>query len=334
MTRSSYFLSLVFLASFVIGNNAFGHDLNLTRVEIQTTDEGNRLFMVWVSPPRTTPLTPPQLSDEYSLIRNEPVKRTQDVFVFEFAPNDPASAEISEIVLPWEFARAFVTFTDDQGQVRERLLERTTNGFYIDAEFMTSDAPPTAVAAYFAIGVEHIIFGFDHLLFVLGLLILVDDRKRLLATITAFTLAHCMTLALTTLEVIDLSNNAIEAVIALSLILLGVEAVRKLNGEPGLTAAAPWIVAFGFGLIHGLGFAGALAEIGLPQDQIPLSLLLFNLGIESGQILFVLVLIGLHFATQRIGIKFPKWANYILPYFIGIVSSYWFLERVAAIFAG
>ncbi len=187
------------------------------------------------------------------------------------------------------------------------------------------------VAAYFRIGVEHILFGWDHLLFVLGMVLLVRPRQLLL-TLTAFTLAHSITLAAASLAGMQLPGPPVEITIALSIALLGGEAIHRMRGVPTLSQKVPWAIAFGFGLIHGFGFAGALAEIGLPKGAEALALLLFNLGVEAGQILFVGVVLAIGWLaaqTVRTRMVFVRTA---LAYAIGITGSYWAIERIALAF--
>ena len=137
------------------------------------------------------------------------------------------------------------------------------------------------------LGIQHILSGVDHLLFVLGLLFLVGSWRRLVATVTAFTLAHSITLAAATLGLVHVPQTPIEAAIALSVMFVAAEILHQASGRPGLTARAPWVVAFIFGLLHGFGFAGALREVGLPQSDIPVALLFFNVGVEVGQLMFI-----------------------------------------------
>ena len=183
---------------------------------------------------------------------------------------------------------------------------------------------------YLALGVEHILGGVDHLLFVLALLLVVRGFTLLFKTITAFTVAHSLTLALAALGVVNVPGAPVEAVIALSILFLACEIVRTYGGQTGLTARYPWVVAFTFGLLHGLGFAGALAEVGLPQTAIPLALLFFNVGVEVGQLLFVvaaLVVVGL---IRRTRFAWPAWSWQVPAYGIGSVAAFWCVERVAA----
>lgn len=185
---------------------------------------------------------------------------------------------------------------------------------------------------YTFLGIEHIWTGVDHLLFVLALIIIVRGKRRLLATITAFTIAHSITLALATLDVIHIPGPPVEATIALSIVFVAREIINLHRGREGLAARKPWIVAFAFGLLHGLGFAGALAAIGLPQNDIPLALLFFNVGVETGQILFIAAVLSLIWATKRVlhSPLAPRRPALAPAYFIGGVASYWMLERLAA----
>ena len=147
-------------------------------------------------------------------------------------------------------------------------------------------------STYTVLGIEHILTGVDHLMFVLALIMLVRGTRRLLVTVTAFTLAHSITLALATLGIIHVPGPPVEATIALSIVFVASEIVQGLRGHEGLAAKKPWLVAFSFGLLHGLGFAGALAEVGLPVNAIPLALLFFNIGVEIGQLLFIAAVIA------------------------------------------
>jgi hypothetical protein len=205
---------------------------------------------------------------------------------------------------------------------------------------VTPDAPSFTVAAapaagavartYLALGVEHILLGVDHLLFVLALLILVPTWRALLATITAFTLAHSLTLAAATLGWLAVPPPPVEAVIALSIVFVAGEIVHGARGRPGLSARRPWLVAFAFGLLHGLGFAGALHEIGLPERAIPLALLAFNLGVELGQLLFVGAALAAAALLARLAVRPARGWRTAAAYGIGVVAAYWLVERIAA----
>jgi len=186
------------------------------------------------------------------------------------------------------------------------------------------------VITYLGLGVEHILLGVDHLLFVFVLLLIVNNTRRLIITITAFTIAHSITLGMATLGFVYVPQQPVEAVIALSILFLAVELVHGKQGRPGYAARWPWLIAFIFGLLHGFGFAGALAEIGLPQQSIPLALIFFNVGVELGQLFFVLVVILftrlLHLLKQQ---KLLNRAEIAVIYSIGGLSSFWLFERIS-----
>jgi len=198
--------------------------------------------------------------------------------------------------------------------------------------FVVNTRGGVSLAGYVHLGIEHILLGIDHLLFVLGLLLIVQGKWQLVKTITAFTVAHSITLALATLDVIQVPQAPVEAVIALSIVFLATELARPKGESLDLTFRFPWIVAFVFGLLHGFGFAGALSEVGLPQTDIPLALLLFNGGVEIGQLVFVGAFFALGWLIYRVVETLPTWLTPATTYGIGSVSSYWLVERVAAMF--
>lgn len=183
---------------------------------------------------------------------------------------------------------------------------------------------------YFLLGIEHILGGFDHLLFVLALILLIRERWMLVKTITAFTMAHSITLAGAALGYFSLPQRPVEATIALSIAFVASELVKMAPGERRLSEAYPWVVAFTFGLLHGFGFAGALKEIGLPQKDVPLALLTFNVGVETGQLMFVAAVL-LTCAAFRSLTNLPlARARTAAGYAIGTAASVWFLSRMAA----
>ncbi len=183
------------------------------------------------------------------------------------------------------------------------------------------------VASYLALGIEHIWTGIDHLLYVFGLILLVPNWRVLLKTITAFTIAHSITLGAASLKIIPVAAAPVEAVIALSIVYVAVELINARRGAIGIAQRAPWLIAFAFGLLHGFGFAGALADTGLPPDNIPLALLLFNVGIEVGQLAFVAAVLGLLALGRR---HTPRGADWIVrgaPHVIGSLAAFWLIER-------
>lgn len=204
---------------------------------------------------------------------------------------------------------------------------------------VVSPAPVwTEVArTYLLLGIEHILGGIDHLLFILALLMIVRGWRKLAVTITSFTVAHSITLALATLGFVHVPSAPVEATIALSILFLASEIARSRGnraegGDPapaGLTERYPWVVAFTFGLLHGFGFAGALSQIGLPESAIPVALLLFNVGVEVGQLLFVAAVLLALAGLRRLELRWPSWSWALPTYAIGIVAAFWTVKRVA-----
>ena len=214
--------------------------------------------------------------------------------------------------------------------------EGATETVRLDAantEFTVAGAPSwyQLAAAYTMMGIEHILLGIDHLLFVLGLLLIVPNRWALVKTITAFTVAHSITLALAVLGVVNVPSQPVDAAIALSIVFLGVEIIHTRRGHLGLTARYPWVVSFGFGLLHGLGFAGALTNLGLPGGDIPIALLFFNVGVEIGQLMFVVFFLAMGWAYRTLEVKWPQWSQSLPAYCIGTIAMYWFIGRLLII---
>ncbi|MDE2372118.1 MAG: HupE/UreJ family protein [Burkholderiales bacterium] len=190
-------------------------------------------------------------------------------------------------------------------------------------------AAPRGDAAYFRLGLEHIALGVDHLLFVLGLLLIVGSARALLQTITAFTLAHSLSLAAATLGWAHVPAPALNAAIALSILFLGPEIVRRWRGGTSLTIRRPWVVAFAFGLLHGFGFASGLSTLGLPRVDIVRALLLFNLGVEAGQLAFVALVYALRWAWRVLAFDWPWYWQRLPGYLVGSCGAYWTIQRLA-----
>lgn len=198
--------------------------------------------------------------------------------------------------------------------------------------FTVSGIPSTleVITTYLSLGIEHILLGIDHLLFVFALLLIVQGWRRLVGTITAFTVAHSITLAAATLGYVNVPQAPVEAVIALSILFLATEIIHMQQGKIGLAQRYPWLVAFIFGLLHGFGFAGALSEIGLPQSDIPLALLFFNVGVEVGQLIFVATVLLIGMVLKRLISQPMRWGETVITYMIGGIAAFWTIERVAA----
>jgi hydrogenase/urease accessory protein HupE len=268
-------------------------------------------------PVRCTASEPPRRVDSGGAITDRWQVACAGGLVGETVAIDGLAATLTDVL-------ARVERADGSSQVAR--LTPAAPAFVVDA----APRPFQVAATYVRLGVEHILLGIDHLLFVLGLLILVQRRRRLIATITAFTAAHSITLAAATLGWLRLSQQPVEAVIALSIVFVASEIAHQREGRRGWTRRWPWLVAFCFGLLHGFGFAGALREVGLPEQSIPLALLCFNLGVEIGQLTFVAVALALASAARRSALALPAWAARVPAYGIGSLAAFWTIQRVAA----
>ena len=187
---------------------------------------------------------------------------------------------------------------------------------------------------YIVQGIRHILFGADHMLFVLGLLLIVKDRWMLLKTVTAFTVAHSITLAIATLGYAEVPVIPLNAAIALSILFLGPEIVRSWRGETSFTIRHPWVVAFAFGLLHGFGFASALTSAGLPQHELPLALVSFNVGVELGQLGFIGLILALERSFRILEIRWPRWVEALPGYTVGSLGAFWTIQRVSLLLGG
>ena len=187
---------------------------------------------------------------------------------------------------------------------------------------------------YGSLGFEHILLGVDHLLFVLGLLLIVRGRLMLLKTITSFTIAHSLTLAVATLGYASAPPLLLNALIALSILFLGLEIVRFWRGGTSVAIRQPWVVAFAFGLLHGFAFASGMSVTGLPVSAIPPALLCFNLGVEAGQLAFVGIVLAMLRGFQVLEMQWPFWATRVPGYVVGVCGVFWTIQRAALLFAG
>jgi hydrogenase/urease accessory protein HupE len=238
-----------------------------------------------------------------------------------------AGAEIRIAGLAATFTDALVRVETLDGTSQLARLSASSTSFVVEA------APGrTQVAAiYTRLGVEHILLGIDHLLFVLALIIATQGGWKLVKTVTAFTLSHSITLSLAALGVVHVPTRPVEATIALSIVFVASEIVRARRGHESIALRSPWVVAFTFGLLHGLGFAGALSDVGLPQTHIPVALVFFNIGIEMGHLLFVGVVLALLASLRRTSGYLPRWAYLVAPYAIGTMGTFWMIQRLLAL---
>jgi len=215
-----------------------------------------------------------------------------------------------------------IHYSDASGHVEKALLRATTPFIYINHQQSSFEL----FKEYVKLGVEHIWSGFDHLLFVFALLLLALNFKAVLYAVTAFTLSHSITLACGILGIVDIPVKFIEAMIALSIVFLARELL--VDNKESYTRKHLELVTFTFGLLHGFGFSNALASIGLPREEIPLSLFAFNVGIEIGQLIFITVVSGILYLLYPFMKKSIKKRDMVIAYFIGTISSYWLIERV------
>jgi hydrogenase/urease accessory protein HupE len=246
-----------------------------------------------------------------------------------------ASGLVGTLAFPWLAGSETRLMVDIEWRNGTRLLRVLTRG---SPRLTVYGIPPAAglralapiVVDYTGLGIEHILTGFDHLLFVVALTILVRGRRRLIATITAFTVAHSLTLAAAAFGLLRLPSAPIEAAIALSIVLVCSECIRPADS---LAHRLPWLVSFAFGLLHGLGFASALLDIGLPEQRLPLALLFFNVGVEIGQLGIIAVASTVLALVARIGLQRAR-LGMGLAYVMGTVAAYWSIERIVAVFVG
>jgi hydrogenase/urease accessory protein HupE len=239
---------------------------------------------------------------------------------------------------------ALVRVRTSDGRTHTRLLKPSSPSFVVPE--------PRSVGGvaieYVVLGIDHILRGIDHLLFVLGLLLIVGNRWMLFKTITSFTVAHSITLGLATFGYANLPVPPLNAAIGLSILFLGPEIVRqhdarhairdtglshpesRISCSASLTVRYPWMIAFAFGLLHGFGFASGLTELGLPQAEIPVALLLFNVGVELGQVGFVVLIFALAKSFRVLEVRWPRWAELVPGYAVGSLGAFWTIERTIA----
>ena len=323
--RFLLFLTLTFL-SF---NHLAAHEMQPAYLELKETTEGS-IDVTWKVPfykGRPLPITP-VFPDSWKNLTEPNVTALGNATLSRWRIN-PADTSIDGAKIIIEGPRSRLTDVLLRAQLSDgRSKTNVLRPETPSATILFDQESKTLLWDYIVIGIEHILLGFDHLLFVLCLVLLVRDRRTLLKTITAFTLAHSVTLAAATLGWAEVPGPPVEAVIALSIVFLARELALRTEHAPGLTERYPWLVALTFGLLHGFGFAGALSDVGLPKDQVPLALLNFNIGVELGQLAFVAVALGLMAITRKISPKINEAAFKPVVYATGIVAAFWCVERI------
>lgn len=310
---------------------ADAHEVRPAYLQIDQTDE-DHYTVLWKTPLLSGMPLPVvlKLPDDVTHVM-EPLERPLPGSILQrriiSAPDGLAGRRIDFVGLQATITDVLVRVTWLDGRHAAAII-RPSQPWYV----LPADQSGWSIARqYISLGIEHILYGLDHLLFVVSLMLIVRDWRVLVKTITAFTIAHSVTLALATFGLVSLPAPPVEAMIALSILLVAAEAVRMERGETSLTITWPWVVAFGFGLLHGFGFAGAMLDLGLPQSDIPLALFAFNVGVEIGQLLFIAVIL-LVARSIRLVFAFGRPMRIAAAYGIGTVAAFWMVERLDAIF--
>ena len=325
MKRHGY--GMVCVLIMTLSSDSMGHELRPAYLELREVAAGE-FAVTWRTPCQAgRPALMPKLPAVCRQSGPAHVEQQRDVSIHRWRIDAPAGslrgARIAFPGLTSELMDVLVRIVWREGPSWTSVV-RGTEGF------LRIPRKPTAsstLSQYLVLGVEHIWFGFDHLLFVLGLLWIVRGWRRLVGTVTSFTLAHSITLALAVTGSVRLSPAPVEAVIAMSIVLLACELARS---QRGLTSRYAWLVGFGFGLLHGFGFAGALVEVGLPQGAVFWALAGFNLGVELGQLVFVSVLVLCGLLWRRCVSPSDRWLTQLPVYAMGTIAVFWFFERLAA----
>lgn len=319
----------LFLVFWFSSPTLLAHDIDITGVARVFLDEyPNGDYRVSVADQQVPPLF-----DIERILPQRCEGLTPSRYSYRFNCQPKLNADDS-LTLPWNLQGAvLVAKWLDGSSVSSYFPGEGTQIIVPMGEVKAGSASLESLASrYTALGIEHILFGIDHLLFIAGLLLLLKGFSMLVATVTAFTIAHSLTLAVAVLGYFPVPGPPIEALIALSIAFLAREVIMGQQGQTTLTQRKPWIVAFSFGLIHGFGFAGALGELGLASEDIPLALLFFNLGVEAGQLAFIAVLFSALWLFQRFLSHWKKplelWATYCL----GSIGLFWFAERLPGLF--
>ena len=329
--RRASLLWLPWAAALVAALPVSAHDVRPAYLAI--TEQGDGSLAIDFKQPAalvaSSPLTP-EFSTQWTRGNPSIERQSGDALTRSWriaAPHAPlAGVELGIAGLELTITDVLVRVVYADGTELTRLLKPD------DAAFVIPGAAKAGlpVREYLQLGFTHIWSGVDHLLYVAGLVLLVRNRRLLVKTITGFTLAHSVSLAAATLGFVNVPSAPVEAVIALSIVYVAVELVRARAGREGLAQRAPWLVALSFGLLHGLGFAGALSEVGLPPHAIPLALALFNVGIELGQLAFVALLLGAGAAFVRAAPVAARRLQPVPAYLIGSLASFWLIERIHA----
>jgi hypothetical protein len=319
----------ILLLGLVPAAAAYAHEARPAYLEIKET-QPNRFEILWRTPVLSGMRLPValRLPEKVKNLKEPTVQELTDSLL-ERRTIESAGGLAGQRI---EFPGLAATITDVLVRVAMQDGRKWTTIVRPSQPWVEIAAAQTALGllgTYLVQGIRHIAFGLDHLLFVLGLLLIVQDRWMLIKTITAFTVAHSLTLAIATFGWADAPVLPLNAAIALSIFFLGPEIVRSWRGETSFTIRHPWVVAFAFGLIHGFGFASALTSAGLPRKDLPLALLGFNVGVEVGQIAFVVLVVLLERSFRQLQIRWPRWVEALPGYTVGTLGAFWTIQRTA-----
>jgi hydrogenase/urease accessory protein HupE len=319
------------VACLCLASFTFAHEIRPAYLQIDATSPGS-YDVLWKVPSRggTVLNIQPQFDPAFTLTETGEAIDLEGFVVYRYrltGEKELPGTELAIVNLPQTTVDVLANVNLRNGAKHSFLMHPKTN----IAVIPRAASKWNVVTTYARLGVEHILLGFDHLLFVLALIILSGGFGRIVKTVTAFTVAHSITLSLAVLGYVHVPGTPVEATIALSIVFLAMEILRAIDGKETLTGRRPWLVAFAFGLLHGLGFAGALSRIGLPQMEIPLALASFNIGVELGQIAFVaVVFLGITILKRILDVQrdWPIAARKIPAYAIGAVSAFWLIDRL------
>jgi hydrogenase/urease accessory protein HupE len=325
-------LMAMVLAWICLASSAFAHEIRPAYLQIDATDSGS-YDVIWKVPSRdgTVLDIQPKFDPAFTLTETGEVALLEGFAVYRYrltGEKELPGTKIAIVNLPQTTVDVLANVNLRDGTKHTFLMHPKTNA----AAIPRSASKWNVAVIYARLGMEHILLGFDHLLFVLALIILAKSFGRIVKTVTAFTVAHSITLSLAVLGYVHVPGTPVEATIALSIVFLAMEILRAIDGKETLTGRRPWLVAFAFGLLHGLGFAGALSRIGLPQMEIPLALASFNIGVELGQIAFVaVVFLGITILKRILDVQrdWPIAVRKIPAYAIGAVSAFWLIDRLS-----
>ncbi len=319
----------------IVASSASAHEARPAYLEIKEIAPG-QFSVLWRTPVLSGMRLPIalELPDDIKNLRQPDVEELADSLVerrwIDAGPGGLAGKRI-------EFPGLQFTITDVLVRVEfldGRKLTTIVRPSQPWLEIAASQTWVGVAGTYILQGIRHILFGADHMLFVLGLLLIVKDRWMLLKTVTAFTVAHSITLAIATLGYAEIPVLPLNAAIALSILFLGPEIVRSWRGETSFTIRHPWVVAFAFGLLHGFGFASALTSAGLPRHELPLALVTFNVGVELGQLGFIALILALERSFRILEVRWPRWVQAVPGYTVGSLGAFWTIQRVAMLFGG